>query len=115
MSDFLISVLATMDPHELQAIHFYTLHAGISDAAKELARLRAENQRLREENEFLKSRYQLTSPKMNSEHTWIAKNHWPRLIGPCIDLAVSRAVEQWRDACDIERYCGEVSDEHKRV
>ena len=70
----------------------------------ELDHLRAENQRLREENKFMKSRYHIASAKMDGKHTWIALNHWPQIIGTNIDAAVARAVEVWRDECDTEKH-----------
>ena len=51
-----------------------------------------EIKRLRAENDFLKSRYHISSKKMSGNHTWIATNHWPRIAGPTIDDAIGAAV-----------------------
>ena len=50
--------------------------------------------RLRAENEFLKSRYQMHSPQMNGDHGWLAHNPWPEFHGNTIDEAVQRAMRE---------------------
>lgn len=58
----------------------------------------AENDRLWRENKFMKSRYSATSPKMDGTFTWIAKNHWPQVIGPNIDDAIFDAETRFSEA-----------------
>lgn len=64
------------------------------DEAEQLVNMLNEFAYLREENFFLKARYAMHSPKMDGEHQWLAVNRWPKFIGPTIDEAVRRVMEE---------------------
>jgi hypothetical protein len=57
-----------------------------------------EIEKLRQYWEFLESRFEGCSPKMNGSFTWRHVNHWPPLIGQTFEDAVREAIRAIAEA-----------------
>lgn len=66
----------------------------LAASANELAALRAEVERLRNENAWLKRRYRVSAAKMDGKHVWIPGARWPKLVGNTMDEAVKYAMQE---------------------
>lgn len=64
------------------------------DADEHVYELMSEIERLKAENEWLKSRFRICSPHMNGQYVWCPTNPWPNIIGPTIEEAVRNAMKE---------------------